>query len=149
MRPIRKATALAGALAIFAALAACGGPSATAPGAFSSLSATTAPLTLTSAVSHLAARVGVKPVSATLSDEEDAGYETCNLFRQMVEGIDYLSPDEQQQLIYEMADVVQHTGDPDLMQAVDEMGQGWLNSNPQQFARGMRALSQICDVPYD
>jgi hypothetical protein len=48
-----------------------------------------------------------------------------------------------------MTDVVQYTGDPALMQAVDDMGQGWLNSNPQQFARGTRALSQICNVPYE
>ena len=67
----------------------------------------------------------------------------------MVEGIDYLSTDEQQQLMSDMADVVQYTGDPDLIQAVADMGQGSLNSNPQQFARGMRAMSQICDVPYE
>jgi hypothetical protein len=54
-----------------------------------------------------------------------------------------------QELIYAMTDVVQYTGDPALMQAVDDMGQGWLNSNPQQFARGTRALSQICNVPYE
>ena len=148
MRSIREATALAGVLAIFAALAVCVGLSAKASAETSSLSGA-APLTFTASVSQLAPRVGVEPISVTQSDEEDARYETCNLFRQMIEGIDYLSTDEQQQLIYDMAEVVQYTGDPDLMQAVADMGQGWLDSNPQRFARGTRALSQICDVPYE
>jgi hypothetical protein len=149
MRSIREAAALAGALAIFAALAACAGPDATAPAAPSSLVAAAAPLTLTTPVGQLAPTVGVEPVSGTSTEEEDAKYQTCTLFRQMIEGIDYLSTDEQQQLILEMADVVQYTGDPDLTGAVADMGQGWLNSNPQQFASGMRALSQICGVPYE
>jgi NADPH-dependent curcumin reductase CurA len=149
MRSIREAAALAGALAIFAALAACAGPDATAPAAPSSLIAAAAPLTLTTPVGQLAPTVGVEPVSGTSSEEEDAKYQTCTLFRQMIEGIDYLSTDEQQQLILEMADVAQYTEDPDLTGAVADMGQGWLDSNPQQFASGMRALSQICGVPYE
>jgi hypothetical protein len=149
MRSIRQATALAAALAILAALAACGGPDATAPASPSSLFAATAPLRLTTPASQLAPRVVVVPVSATSSGEEDASYDTCNLFRQMIQGIDSLSTDEQQQLISEMADAAQNAGDPDLMQAVDDMDQGLLNSNPQQFASGMRAMSQICDVPYE
>jgi hypothetical protein len=147
MRSIREAAALAGALAIFAALAACAGPDATAPAAPSSLIAAAAPLTLTAPVGQPAPTVGVEPVSGTSSEEEDAKYQTCTLFRQMIEGIDYLSTDEQQQLILEMADVAQYTEDPDLTGAVADMGQGWLDSNPQQFASGMRALSQICGVP--
>jgi hypothetical protein len=67
----------------------------------------------------------------------------------MVDGIDYLSPDEQRQLMSDMADVVPDTGDPDLVQAVANMREGSRNSNPQQFAAGMRALSQICGVPYE
>ena len=149
MRSIREAAALAGALAVFTALTACGALSATASTESSSLSVATVPLKVTTSVNQLAPRVGVEPIFVTPSDEEGARYETCNLFRQMIEGIDYLSTDEQQQLIYDMTDVVQYTGDPALVQAVANMGEGWLNSNPQQFARGTRALSQICDVPYE
>jgi hypothetical protein len=149
MRSIRKATALVGALAILAALAACGGPDTTASASPLSLFAAAAPLRLTTPASQPTPMVGVEPESTTSSGEEDASYETCNLFRQMIQGIDYLSTDEQQQLIDQMADAAQNTGDPDLVQAVDDMSQGLLNSNPQQFASGMRAMSQICDVPYE
>jgi hypothetical protein len=150
MRSIRKATALAGALAIFAALAACGGPGAMVPVVRSSLTAAAASLTLTTPDSRLPpSSVRVEPVSAPSSDEEAARYQTCNLFRQMVEGLNYLSTDEQQQLISDMADVVQYTGDPDLVEAVANMSQGTLDGNPQQFAAGMRAMSQICGVPYE
>src|SRR5688572_15730499 len=104
MRAIREAAALAGALAVFTTLTACGWLSATASAESSSLSAAAAPLTFTTSVSQLAPRAGVESVAVTPSDEEDARYETCSLFRQMIEGIDYLSTDEQQQLIYAMTD---------------------------------------------
>lgn len=150
MRSMRKsATALAGALAIFAALAAYGGLGAMVPVVGSSLTSAAASLTLAAPDSRLASGVGVQSVSAPGSDEEAARYQTCNLFRQMVDGIDYLSTDEQQQLMSDMAEVVQYTGDPDLVQAVADMNQGLLDSNPQQFAVGMRAMSQICGVPYE
>ena len=139
MRSIRKATALAGALAIFAALAACGGPGAMVPVVRSSLTAAAASLTLTTPDSRLPLSVRVEPVSATSSDEEAARYQTCNLFRQMVEGLNYLSTDEQQRLISDMADVVQYTGDPDLVEAVANMSQGTStatrNSSPQACVR--------------
>ncbi len=149
MRSIRRATTLIGALAIYAALAAYGGPGAMVPVVSSSLTAAAASLTPTTSDSWPSSSVSVEPVSATSSDEEAARYQTCNLFRQMVEGIDYLSADEQRQLMSDMADVVPYTGDPDLVQAVANMREGSLNSNPQQFAAGMRALSQICGVPYE
>jgi hypothetical protein len=149
MRSIQKATALAGALVIFAALAAYGGLGAMVPVARSSLTAAATSWTLTTADSRLPSNVRVEPVSATASDEEAARYQTCNLFRQMVDGIDYLSTDEQQQLISDMADVVQGTGDLDLQEAVANVSQGLLDSNPQQFALGMRTLSKICGVPYE
>jgi hypothetical protein len=149
MRSIRKATALAGVLAIFAALAAYGGPGTMVPVVSSSLTAAAASLTLTTPDSGLASSVRVEPVSGTPSDDETARYQTCNLFRQMVEGIDYLSTDEQQQFISDMASVAEDTGDPDLVEAVANMSQGMLDSNPQQFAAGMRAMSQICGVSYE
>ena len=150
MRSMREsATALAGALAIFAALAPYGGLGAMVPVVRPSLTAAAASLTLTTPDSRLASSVRTQPVSAISSDEEAARYQTCNLFRQMVDGIDYLSTDEQQQLMSDMAEVVQYTGDPDLVQAVADMNQGLLVSNPQQFAAGMRALSQFCGVPYE
>lgn len=74
--------------------------------------------------------------------------QTCELFRQMIEGVDTRSTREQQQLVDKMADAVQSTGNPELMRGVVDMGQGWLNSDPQQFARGMRKLSAECNVPY-
>lgn len=74
--------------------------------------------------------------------------QTCELFRQMIEGIDTRSTREQQQLVDKMADAVQYTGNPELMRGVVDMGQGWLDSNPQQFAHGMRELSAECDIPY-
>jgi hypothetical protein len=110
---------------------------------------TAASLTLTTPDDRLPSTVRVQPVSATEADNEAARHQTCNLFRQMVEGSDYLSADEQGQLMSEMADVVQDTGDPDLMQAVANMRQGARDGDPQQFAAGMRALSQICGVPYE
>jgi hypothetical protein len=136
-------------LVIFAVLAAYGVLGAMVPVARPSLTAAATSWTLTTADSRLPSNVRVEPVSATASDEEAARYQTCNLFRQMVDGIDYLSTDEQQQLISDMADVVQGTGDPDLVQAVANMSEGMLDGNPQQFAAGMRDLSQICGVPYE
>ena len=129
MKSIHKATALAGTLVIFAGLAACSGPGVTAPTAPSSPLVVTAPSTLTT-LETAAAR-----------------QETCDRFRQMVEGIDTLSSDEQEQLMIEITDTVQSSGDPDLMRAVVDMTRGWLDSNPEQFAKGMRALSKICNVP--
>jgi hypothetical protein len=148
MRSIRKGAALVGALAIYAALAVYGGPGAMVPVVRSSLT-TAASLTLTTPDDRLSSTVRVEPVSATEADDEAARHQTCNLFRQMVEGSDYLSADEQGQLMSEMADVVQDTGDSDLVQAVANMRQGARDSNPQQFAAGMRALSQSCGVPYE
>ncbi len=149
MRSSRKATALAGALAISAALVTYVGPSAMDPIIRSSLTAAAASLTPATSNSHPASSVRVRPVSAPASDEEAARYQTCNLFRQMVEGLNYLSSDEQRQLMYDMAAVVQYTGDAALMRAVANMSQGALEDNPQQFVTGMRALSQICGVPYE
>jgi hypothetical protein len=67
----------------------------------------------------------------------------------MVEGIETLSSDEQEQLMIKMTDAVQSSGNPDLMRAVVDMGRGWLDSNPEQFTKGMRAVSKICNVPYE
>jgi hypothetical protein len=141
MRPIRTGGALAGPLMIFTALAACGGPPVTAPAA---------PPSLTAAAGQPASGA----VDESALDSASAGgvaatRQTCDLFRQMIDGMDTLSTREQQQLVDRMADAVQYTGNPDLMRAVLDMGQGWLNSNPQQFATGMRALSKICHVPYE
>jgi hypothetical protein len=115
MRSMRKrATALAGALTIFAALAAYGGLGAMVPVVRSSLTVAAESLTVTTPDSRLPSSVRVQPVSATSNDEEAARYQTCNLFRQMAEGLNYLSTDEQQQLISDMAEVVQYTAEPDL-----------------------------------
>jgi hypothetical protein len=96
----------------------------------------------------------VPQTAATAADatEFDAGAsdeQTCAYFRQMVEGIDTLSTQEQQQLVVKMVDSVEQSENPDLMRAVVDFGQGWLDSNPEQFAKGMRALSKICNVPYE
>ena len=47
-----------------------------------------------------------------------------------------------------MTDAVQDSGDAELMYAVFDLAQGYLESNPQQFAFGMRKLSAMCNVPY-
>jgi Zn-dependent protease with chaperone function len=131
MKSIQKATALAATLVIFTGLAACSGPGVAAPTAPSS------PL------------VGTSPSTLTTLETAGATQETCDLFRQMVEGIETLSSDEQEQLMIKMTDAVQSSGNPDLMRAVVDMGRGWLDSNPEQFAKGMRAVSKICNVPYE
>jgi hypothetical protein len=149
MRPIRKATALAGTLAIFAAVAACSGPTITARNPPSSLSAAAVPATLSMPVSQPLVNGGGEAGFDFRGAQADAAQDTCDMFRQMVEGIDTLSSDQQQQLIVEMTDTVQYSQDPDLMRAVLDMSQGWTNDNPEQFVRGMRALSVICNVPYE
>lgn len=66
----------------------------------------------------------------------------------MVKGIGTLSTSQQQDLVKQMADAVQDSGDAELMYAVYDFAQGWLESNPKQFAFGMRKLSAQCHVPY-
>jgi hypothetical protein len=115
---------------IFGTLAACGGPPVT--------------------VGQPAVSAADQPAAdAVPAGATAATSQTCELFRQMIEGVDTLSTREQQQLVNKMADSVQYTGNPALMQGVVDMGQGWLNSNPQQFALGMRKLSAECNVPYE
>ena len=80
--------------------------------------------------------------------EQAAARETCELFRQMVVGINSLSTREQQDLVNRMTDAVQGSGDAELMYAVFDLGNGYLESNPKQFAYGMRKLSAMCNVPY-
>ena len=150
MRPIRKGTALAGLLMIFVALVACGGPPVTAPAAPPPLTAPAAPPPLAVPAGRPASGAVDEPVlDAAPAGGVAATRQTCDLFRQTIDGIDTLSTREQQQLVDKMADAVQYTGNLDLMRAVVDMGQGWLNSNPQQFATGMRALSKICKVSYE
>lgn len=146
MRSIRKAEMLAVTLAILAALVGCGGPGITAP---SAQSAPAAPSALTTPAPRLAPSTANRPVTDPSAAAADAAQETCDLFAQMIDGIDTLSTREQQQLVFKMADAVQHSDNPDLMQAVVDFGQGWLNSNQDQFAKGMRVLSAICNVPYE
>jgi hypothetical protein len=100
-------------------------------------------------VSQPVANAGAEPAFDLRGARADAAQDTCDLFRQMIEGIDTLSADDQQQLIDEMTYTVQYSQDPDLMQAVLDMSQGSMNDNPEQFVRGMRALSQMCNVPYE
>jgi hypothetical protein len=145
MKSIRSATALIGGLAICAALGACSGPGAAAPVASSLSSVAAAPTSLPMSAPQDAQRAG----DVFESDVNAADEQTCDLFRQMVEGIDTLSTEEQQQLVIEMATAVQESRNIDLMRAVVDFGQGWLDDDPEQFAKGMRALSQICDVPYE
>ena len=148
MTPIRKGIALVGTLTIFTVLAACSQSGVMVPTEPVSLSAATV-ATLMTPVSEPSPFAGGEPAYETPGVEAIAADETCELFRQMVAGLNTLSSDEQQQLISEMIEVVQYSGSPDLMRAVADMGQGWLDGNPQQFARGMRALSTICNVPYE
>jgi hypothetical protein len=129
MRPARTSATLASLSMIFGVLAACGGPPVTVG-------------TPTSATADQPA------ADATPAGAVGPTRQTCELFRQMIEGVDTLSTHEQQQLIDKMADAVQYTGNPELMRGVVGMGQGWLNKDPQQFALGMRKLSAECHVPY-
>ena len=145
MKSIRSATALMGGLAVCAALGACSGPGLAAPVVPSPSSVVAAPTLLPMPASQDAPRAG----DVFQSEPSAADEETCDLFRQMVEGVDILSTEEQQQLVIEMATVVQNSENPDLMRAVVDFGQGWLDGNPELFAKGMRALSQICNVPYE
>lgn len=144
MRSIRKAEMLAVTLAILAALAGCGGPGITAPSAQPA-----APSVPTTPAPRPAPSTANRPATDPSAAAADATQETCDLFAQMIDGIDTLSTHEQQQLVFKMADAVQHSENPDLMRAVVDFGQGWLNSNQDQFAKGMRVLSAICNVPYE
>jgi hypothetical protein len=74
---------------------------------------------------------------------------TCESFRRMVEGIDGLSQEEQKALLDDMAGTVAQSGDPDLMRAVADLGQGALAGEPARFVAGMRSLSVRCGVPYE
>jgi hypothetical protein len=144
MKSIQRIAELAGGLAICAALTVCSGPGAAATTAYSSALIAAVPSTLTMSVPQTASRAGYVPESANAADEA-----TCDAFRQMVEGIDTLSTEEQQQLVIEMVDAVEQSESPDLTQAVIDFGRGWLDGNPEQFPKGMRALSRICSVPYE
>jgi TolA-binding protein len=88
-----------------------------------------------------------QPIAAG-EPEAAAAQQTCDLFRQMIEGIDTLTTGQQQDLVDQMADVVQGSGDAELMYAVVEFAQGYLESNPKLFAYGMRRMSALCNVPY-
>jgi hypothetical protein len=135
MTAIRLWGTTAGLVAFLLLSVGCGGPPIATPAPPSSIAESTHSVDVPASAGE-----GVGGEAAT--------QQTCAAFRQMVEGIDTLSSHQQQELIDKMADAVQYTGNPDLMRAVVNMGQGWLNSNPQQFAGGMRALSKICNVPY-
>ena len=144
MKPIRSAAALLGGLAIWAALAASSGPGVPVAAAHPP-SSVAAAATLTTSVPQTASRAAdVTEFDASAADEE-----TCGIFSQMVDGIDTLSTEEQQQLVIEMVDAAEQSENPDLTRAVVDLGQGWLDGNPDQFAKGMRALSKICNVPYE
>jgi hypothetical protein len=102
---------------------------------------------------------GVPPAPATPSPPTDAtvpsptagnkhGRRTCQLFQRMVDRVGELSGSQLRTLLAEMADSVALSGDPDLMRAVADLGQGALGEQPQRFATGMRSLSAQCGVPY-
>jgi hypothetical protein len=76
------------------------------------------------------------------------GQRTCQLFAQMVKGAGSLSKAQLQGLLSEMADSVAQSGEPQLMRAVADLGQGALGEQPERFATGMRTLSALCGVPY-
>jgi hypothetical protein len=125
-------------LAVASALGACGGPALSpSPGGSTGPSA---PAVATSTA----------PVSPEPTPEPALAYarKTCDLFRQMVEGVNTLSTKQQQKLVDQMADAVQYTGNVELMRGVVDLGEGYLQKDPQRFARGMRKLSAECDVPY-
>jgi hypothetical protein len=88
-------------------------------------------------------------VDATPAEALAASQQTCDLFRQMIEGVNTLSTGELQDLVVRMVDAVEWSQDPDLMIAVVDFGEGYLLSDPTRFAQGMRSLSAICEVPYE
>lgn len=124
-------------LLLAGSMMACGGPPAAAP---------VQPLPPTAPASSSVSSIA-QPISAG-QPEAEASRQTCDLFRQMIEGIDTLTTRQQQDLVDQMTDVVQTSGDAELMYAVVEFAQGYLESNPQLFAYGMRRLSALCNVPY-
>ena len=144
MRSIRSTNAAAVALVTVSLLVGCGGPPVSVPSQTGrpevSADATQPPATTSDAPTE------------TLGQPSDPGVpaaeeKTCDLFRQFVEG-GSLSTRELQALVNEMADAVMASQNPELMGAVVDLGNGYVNSDPQRFALGMRRLSVLCKVPY-
>jgi hypothetical protein len=120
-------------------LAACGGPPVGVP------AAQPAP------ASSVGRPVGTVDQPATANPAQgnaDATRQTCEIFRHMVTGVDTLSTKDLQDLVDQITDVVQYTNNERLLRGVYDLGQGWLDKNPQQFAKGMRTLSAECHIPY-
>ena len=74
--------------------------------------------------------------------------QTCEHFRHLVTDFQQLSNDELWAVIHAMADSVEKSENPELMNAVVDLVQGQLDHDPQRFATGMRQLSKLCNVPY-
>lgn len=146
MKPAWTKTMSAVLLMVAGTLMGCGGPPVAVPPASSQV---------TTPADRSSPGVAEKPPSDAVSADTTpaaamaAQQQTCDLFRQMVEGVRTLSSRELQALVNEMADAVMGTQNPELMRGVVDMGQGYVASDPQRFARGMRKLSAICNVPYE
>jgi hypothetical protein len=84
----------------------------------------------------------------TVPTRNASGRQTCELFAKLVHGADSLDTAQLRQIVNKMADAAAQSGEPQLLQAVVDLGQGFLGQQPQRFATGIRTLSVLCGVPY-